>query len=607
MDTQVLIVEDSSIVALDIKRCLISLGYKVCAAVPSGEEAILMAGQYQPDLILMDIMLRGKLDGIEAAEKVRALYDIPIIFLTAYSDETTLNRAKLTKPFGYLVKPFEDRVLHTTIELALYKYQMEKKLQESEEWLATTLQSIGDGIIATDAVGNIRLFNSVAEKLTGWLQAEAVGHQLREIFTISDSEPNIASQGMISENTVHLTPNQQTILRTKDGQILPIEQSIAPIRDNNGQITGVVLVFRNISDRKRMEEQLRYLSFHDSLTGLFNRTFFEREMSSANEGNMAPIGLVLCDLDGLKLVNDTLGHERGDRLLIETAKLLDEQVRGFQNGFAARIGGDEFAILLKNTTMSDLTELVTNIRKAVSGYNDSNTKLPLSISVGYSLSAESAIKPLVLFKEADDYMYREKLYRSQSTRSTIVQALMKVLETKDFVTEGHVMRLEMLITSFVQDIGLPEQMIINLRLLAQFHDIGKVGTPDRVLFKPGPLNAEEQLEMERHSEIGHRIAQSIPDLIPIADLILKHHEWWNGKGYPLGLQGESIPLECRILAIADAYDAMTSDRPYRKAMTEEAALAELANNAGIQFDPQLIKEFTERKKRKHDQISMVRQ
>lgn len=597
MDTQVLIVEDSSIVALDIKRCLISFGYKVCAAAPSGEEAILLAGQHRPDLILMDIMLRGKLDGIEAAEKVRALYDIPIIFLTAYSDETTLNRAKLTKPFGYLVKPFEDRVLHTTIELALYKYQMEKKLQESNKWLATTLQSIGDGIIATDAIENIRLFNAVAEKLTGWLQTEAVGRQLREIFTINESETN----------AVDLTPNRQTILQTKDGQHLPIEQSIAPIRDNHGQITGFVLVFRNISDRKRMEEQLRYLSYHDSLTGLFNRTFFESKMSGANDGNMTPIGLVLCDLDGLKLVNDTLGHERGDRLLIETAKLLDEQVRCYENGFAARIGGDEFAILLKNTTMNELAKLVANIRKAVSGYNDSNINLPLSISVGYSLSAEATIQPLALFKEADDYMYREKLYRSQSTRSTIIQALMKVLETKDFVTEGHVMRLETLITSFVQDIGLPEQLVINLRLLAQFHDIGKVGTPDRVLFKPGPLNAEEQLEMERHSEIGHRIAQSIPDLIPIADLILKHHEWWNGKGYPLGLQGEAIPLECRILAIADAYDAMTSDRPYRKAMTEEAAHAELANNAGIQFDPQLIKEFTERKKRKRNQINMKKQ
>jgi HD-GYP domain-containing protein (c-di-GMP phosphodiesterase class II) len=196
-----------------------------------------------------------------------------------------------------------------------------------------------------------------------------------------------------------------------------------------------------------------------------------------------------------------------------------------------------------------------------------------------------------VYKEVDNSMYREKLHRSKSTRSALVQALMKALEARDFITEEHADRLQDIVISLGKALRLSERNLADLRLLAQFHDIGKVGIPDRILFKPGRLNGEEYKEMQRHSEIGHRIAQSAPDLLPIADHILKHHEWWNGEGYPLGLKEEAIPLECRILAIADAYDAMTSDRLYRKALSQEQAFKELVKHAGIQFDPKLVPIF----------------
>lgn len=198
---------------------------------------------------------------------------------------------------------------------------------------------------------------------------------------------------------------------------------------------------------------------------------------------------------------------------------------------------------------------------------------------------------VTLFKQADDIMYREKLHHSQSTRSAIVQALMKALEARDFYTEGHADRLQELMAKLAVILNLTDNKITDLRLLGQFHDIGKVGIPDQILFKPGPLTRDERIIMQRHPEIGHRIAQSAPDLMPIADWILKHHEWWNGEGYPLGLKGGQIPLECRILAITDAYDAMTSDRPYRQAMHHQAALLELQQCAGTQFDPYLVEQF----------------
>ena len=188
-------------------------------------------------------------------------------------------------------------------------------------------------------------------------------------------------------------------------------------------------------------------------------------------------------------------------------------------------------------------------------------------------------------------MYRKKLYRTQSKRSTIVRTLLKTLKERDIINEEHVNRLETLLARMAGVTGLPESTISDLRLLAKFHDIGKIGISDVILLKEGPLTSEEWAGLKRHCEIGYRIALSASDLIPIADWILKHHEWWNGQGYPLGLKGEDIPRECRILAIADAYDSLTSGRPYRRAYSHAEAIVELRSHSGTQFDPGLLETF----------------
>lgn len=339
------------------------------------------------------------------------------------------------------------------------------------------------------------------------------------------------------------------------------------------------------------EERYRHLSITDSLTGLRNRTYFEQEMRRLEAGNCAPVGIVLCDVDGLKLVNDTFGHDAGDELLLAAARVLKETYPG--EGAVARIGGDEFAMLLPGSDETATGRMCSRLRDAVDTYNAANPERPLSASIGFAARSDTSKSMSDLFKEADDNMYREKLHRSRSTRSVIVQTLMKAMEARDFITEGHLDRLESLVARVAAAIGLPERGISDLRLLARFHDIGKVGIPDRILMKPGALTPEEIEEMRLHCEIGLRIAQSVPDLAPISDWILKHHEWWNGQGYPLGLKGEEIPLECRILAIVDAYDAMTSDRPYRKALTHEQAVRELKRCAGTQFDPDLVQKVVQ--------------
>jgi len=384
--------------------------------------------------------------------------------------------------------------------------------------------------------------------------------------------------------------HQDFMFLRKDGTVLWAIVSTVPIFDKEGQYAGAVGMVTDITRRKDAEEQLRYLSLHDPLTGLYNRVYFLEEMQRLESGRFDPVGIMIGDIDGLKLINDTLGHSMGDKILVTAANIIQECFR--ESDVVARVGGDEFAVLLPNTERNVVESACRRVRNTVSSYNVSNLQLPLSISLGFAVAGgKSGMKEL--YREADNEMYREKLHRSQSARSAIVQTLKKALETRDFMAEGHVNRLKLLMVTLAPMTSVSEQRVNDLLLLAQFHDIGKVGIPDSILFKPSSLTPDEYAEMQRHCEIGYRIAQSSPDLAPIADLILKHHEWWNGKGYPLGLKGEGIPLECCILAIADAYDAMTSERPYHKPIPQEEAVAELKKCAGTQFNPELVDKFVQ--------------
>jgi PAS domain S-box-containing protein len=260
-NAQILVVEDESIVAKGIQNELRSLGYAVPAVASSGEEALRKAEETSPDLVLMDIVLKGDMDGVETSQHLRSRFNIPVVYLTAYADSPTLQRAKVTEPFGYLLKPYEERELHTTIELALYKHRLERQVKESEQSLAATLRCLGEAVIVTEAWGDVRMINPVAEQLTGWSPEDAPGKDLSEVLQLIDERTRQPVENPIPkpfQKAGAVRWPERAVLVSRDGKETPIEGSTAPIYVENGLFAGTVLVFRDVSERRGAEENQKH-------------------------------------------------------------------------------------------------------------------------------------------------------------------------------------------------------------------------------------------------------------------------------------------------------------------------------------------------------------
>jgi diguanylate cyclase (GGDEF)-like protein/putative nucleotidyltransferase with HDIG domain len=350
------------------------------------------------------------------------------------------------------------------------------------------------------------------------------------------------------------------------------------------------LKVRNAIELMKRNKEISYLSYHDALTGIYNRRFYEEELKKMNVVANLPISIVMADINGLKLINDTFGHVKGDILLKEATLAIENGCRACD--IVARWGGDEFIILMPKTDEEEAQKVVKNIKEKCS--KEKIGSIDLSIAFGWDTKTTLEVDIAKVLKNAEDYMYRNKSLESESTRSNMINTIMNTLLEKNPREEMHSKRVSEICGEIGRAMKLSDLDLKKLKVAGLLHDIGKIAIEEEILNKPGKLTQSEWNEIERHPAIGYRILSTSHEMLEIAQFILAHHEKWDGTGYPRGLKGEAIPQISRIIAVADSYDAMSSERAYRSALSEEIVLEEIKKNSGIQFDPKIARIFVEK-------------
>jgi len=458
--------------------------------------------------------------------------------------------------------------------------RMQQQIQES------LFRYSPDAIAHLDLNLNIIKVNRKFVELFGYLPDECIGKNIDDLIVNNEyiEEGKMINQKATNNQKIEI----DTVRRHKDGSLIPVSVRGGPTIVDD-KIIGYHAIYTDIRARKEAEAKIRYLSYHDKLTGLYNRAFFEEELKRLDTDRQIPLAAIIGDVNGLKLINDVFGHLMGDKLLIQTADILRSACR--REDIVCRWGGDEFAILLPNTEKKVVNKICQRIYKLCEEL--SNEPIHISISLGYAVKYNKDETMTDIIKEAEEKMYRNKLLESKSTRSHIINSLQKSLYERSHETEEHCQRIKKLSISLGKSLNLDDDKINELGLLALLHDIGKMAIPDSILQKPGKLTPEEWEKMKRHSEIGYRIAETSPELVHISKYILFHHERWDGKGYPQGLKGEEIPILCRIIAVVDAYDVITNSRAYKSPISHEEAIEEIKRCSGTQFDPKVVSKFIE--------------
>jgi diguanylate cyclase (GGDEF)-like protein/PAS domain S-box-containing protein/putative nucleotidyltransferase with HDIG domain len=469
---------------------------------------------------------------------------------------------------------------------------IQKAYYLNKQLFQATLRAIGDAVISCDIKSNIVFMNKVAEQLTGWNQTEATGLRAETVFNIVNEKTrekceDIINQVLLTKKVIELDLN--TILISKDGSERPVEDSAAPIFNEAGELVGAVLIFRDVTEKRESIKGIEYLGYHDKLTDLYNRRFYEEEIRRLDTERNLPLTLVMGDVNGLKLINDSFGHNNGDELLLKVAKAFKDGFRS--DDIVARLGGDEFIVILPNTDKVEAEIIISRIKTHL--VKEDFLNLPISISFGHGTKYNTDQSMHQIFKDAEDDMYKKKLYESSSMRGRTVDLIMKTIYEKNEREMYHSRRVSELCEALAKKMGFDNENINKIRLAGLMHDIGKISIDEGILNKVEKLTLTEFNDVKRHSEVGYRILSSVIEFSEIANYVLEHHERWDGLGYPKGLKGDQISIQGRMICIADAFDAMTRDRTYKEKLSETEAFSEIRKFAGTQFDPNITEQFIE--------------
>ncbi|MDA3932104.1 MAG: diguanylate cyclase [Tenericutes bacterium] len=485
------------------------------------------------------------------------------------------------KDFGSIINAI-NQALDSTEFYISKNLESKHQLTIDNQRVKLLMESTADIIFEIDMNKRfVSVFGKGIKKLNLSSQ-DFIGRTIKEVFGNDGNDRDIVYTNALKG--AHSIYDWQHQL---DEKTLYFESSISPIYNEENEIVGAVGISRDITEAMERQKQIKYISNHDFLTGLYNRRYFVKSFGNLNENHSCPLGLMMMDLNGLKLLNDAYGHAKGDLALKQTADII--KMHSPENSTVARIGGDEFAVIIPKATTEILETFKKKVQSALSDVKIHN--IPLSIAVGFDTCKHYDNNLEELIKNAENLMYRNKVIEGKNVRNNSINAIYETLINRNEREKIHSEKVAEISKNIGKAMNIKSDDLKELELASLYHDIGKISMPDAILNKPKELNKEERTLMKKHTENGYNILRATDHYSNLATYALSHHEWWNGKGYPQGLKGEEIPLFSRIISLADSYEAMTANRTYKIGISEADAIKEILSKSGSQFDPKIVKIF----------------